>query len=404
MKLKELTEGMRFGPEQYDTVLNDPLLEVSYEIEFVWPIVDTGALPDWNKTKLEILKQLRSMGLKTTEGAGVKNRWQLVGDRSIDTDNKGFGFELIAPRMDIQTALNYLHMIFEWMKAKDCVTNSSTGLHVNVSRGGVKATRATDPLKVVLLMGESFLLKLFQREANEYTRPHREELVSELSDVLRTDSKDWIRGSSVQDLITKVRDKLSTGKYKTVNLHKFFDLQRNSYYEFRMMGNQNYHLRFDEIRASILRFGFLLQIAGDPNAYRREYLQELGKLLVQALSATNIAQHPELSTQTDPIVRWATAPHNFAPNATEYMTSVKNLILDPNPGNQARGRAQLARYLLVLPDEDPRALHAAALAIKILLAKAGYSAERFIQTCAAQDLFKPRAIKSIRSFFRKAQS
>jgi hypothetical protein len=75
----------------------------------------------------------------------------------------------------------------------------------------------------------------------------------------------------------------------------FLKLDRG-YLEFRIMGNENYETRYQEIRDTILRYAFVLKAALDPAAFEREYKKELARLFSQAANEASPA-YPNAMTK-----------------------------------------------------------------------------------------------------------
>lgn len=421
MKLRELYEGIRFGPQLFDQVLADSLLRVGFEIEFVWPIERVTSLPDWDKTKLKIIQQLNQLGIPISSTVGSTNvHWQLVGDRSINTNNEGFGYELIAPPMEMATALSTLKLIFDWMIEKGCMTNETTGLHINISRGGTKATREIDPLKVVLLLGERYLLDAFDRQGNKFTEPQIQSMIKSISWAIKTQQPAaWLDNSNAQELIDLAREELSVAKFSTVNIAKLSASARNAYFEFRIMGNKDYHKKFELVKKTILRYGFLLQIAADPKAYRREYLQELGRLIVQALSqsAPNeplrdpskitslTTRNPERLIKMDPIVRYASAPFGYRQDLVSKLSTIQQEMQSSDPKERTIALMGLGQYLYLLTsvEHDDKTALAAALALKTLLRKGGYSVQDAVDWYAKNNYYDTITRQRIKNYLSRAK-
>ena len=280
MNTRFLNEAIRFSAADYDEILSDTKLRVGYEIEFVPAVFDSKL----NNTAIQtqVLDDLSQLGISVTPShTSGRSQWALTVDNSIKTQIKNvLGLELISPPMTVATALDRLEKIFNWMREKGHTTNSTTGFHVSVSYGGKAKTQKADPLKLVLLLGERYLLQSFQREANKFTQGHLDSLKKTISDNIRTGGE-WNLDPGVVKLKQKVMDRFQQDKYHTVNLGK---QAKNGYFEFRIMGNANYHLKFKQVQDTILRYCFVLKASLDPSAWEKEYLHELGSLIIQAVS------------------------------------------------------------------------------------------------------------------------
>lgn len=248
----------------------------------------------------QIIAELNKLGLhgKVQTATSLKD-WQLTLDGSIypQQDKPGHGFELVSPPMDVAAALEDLKKVFAWMEAHGHYTNSTTGFHVGVSWGDKAEMQNIDKLKVVLLMGEQYVMQLFDRTTNDYTQSHIEKLQGNIS---KNNTK-WKSDRDVQSLIARVNKLLDTQKYRTVNLDKL----SNGYLEFRIMGGEDYHKRFEDVKKIIIRYAFVIKAALDPLAFQQEYEQELGKLISNSLAQAK-PKYPDLMTKY--AVRGASTP------------------------------------------------------------------------------------------------
>lgn len=250
----------------------------------------------------QIISELNQLGLHghvSTE-ASLTN-WQLTLDMSIypDHEKPGYGFELVSPPTAVGHALEDLKKVFAWMESHGHYTNKTTGFHVGVSWGKKSEMQKIDKLKVVLLMGEQYVMQLFDRTTNDYTQSHIEKLQGKIS---KTNTK-WKSDRDVQTLIAKANKLLDKQKYRTVNLDKL----SSGYLEFRIMGGEDYHKRLEDVKKIIIRYAFVIKAALDPSLFKQEYEQELGKLISTALAN---AQPKYADLMTKYAVRGSSTPKN----------------------------------------------------------------------------------------------
>jgi hypothetical protein len=195
--------------------------------------------------------------------------WRVVPDGSVTDDGTGedgVDAELVSPPMPAGEAFGELEQVFQFIEDHGLETNSTTGLHVNISVPGL--VEKLDPLKLVLLMGEGHALAEFDREASTYAQTHR-------TDLLQAVQKTGELPRDADSLLDWARRQLQTAKYRTVNLGKL----QHGYLEFRVAGGEGYHRRLAEVRAQTGRWLAALAAAMDPDADRREYLKKLAKLV-----------------------------------------------------------------------------------------------------------------------------
>ena len=289
-----LTEAIRFSPTDYPSILTDTKLRVGYEIEFI-PKFDSTKYSN-SDIQQQIASEIESIGIPVVLAQmASRKKWALTVDGSVKSQDKNIlGLELISPPMPVAIALEQLEKVFNWMRENQHVTNYTTGFHVGVSYGGKKMTQRADPLKLVLLLGEHYLLQAFQREANEFTQSHLDSLKDTISSGISSGA--WNQDPDIQHLKKRVMQYLKHNKYYTVNLTKQAE---KGYFEFRIMGNDKYHLKFQQVQDTILRYCFVLKASIDPESWEKEYLHELGNLILQAISSVTT---PVLS---DRVIRYA---------------------------------------------------------------------------------------------------
>jgi len=191
--------------------------------------------------------------------------WLVVPDRSITAGAVGVGAEIISPPQTLMKALQDLKSMFSWMVRQNVETNITTGLHINISMPGIENA---DLLKLVLFMGDRYVLKQFDRLSNTFTKPQTDAIVTSLTGIGKLPKE-------ADAMVKLARSALSTAKYSSVHIEKI----KSGYLEFRIAGNAEYHTKYDLIYDTILRFVLALEIAIDPAAERNEYLKKVTKIL-----------------------------------------------------------------------------------------------------------------------------
>jgi hypothetical protein len=199
-------------------------------------------------------------------------------DGSINTDDDDeAGIEFISPPMSVSEMFDDLGLIRTWAKRRGCYTNTSTGLHMNVSVPSWSGNlEKLDYVKLALLLGDEYVLKQFGRLGNTYTASAMEKLRRQVTDnpenvvALLKQMK-----THLADAATKIIHSGVTSKYTSINV-------KDGYIEFRSPGgNWLADLQHDpvKIKNTLLRFVVALDAAVDPVKYREEYLKKLYKLL-----------------------------------------------------------------------------------------------------------------------------
>jgi hypothetical protein len=225
----------------------------------------------------------RTLGVKVNYsskyhgGLKSKDAWRIEPDSSIESfDNDDGGLEFITPDggLSLDEMITKMEEVRAWALANGCYTNSSTGLHINVSVPNLNR-KTVDYVKLVLLLGDNYVLDMFNRQDNTYTK-------SALN-MIQNQTKIYPAG-----VILTVLDKMKSGlehvgatlihtgvtnKYVSVHL-------KDTYVEFRSPGgdwlNETY---WSQVKNTIFRFVVALDAATKPDKYREEYLKKLYKLI-----------------------------------------------------------------------------------------------------------------------------
>ena len=198
-------------------------------------------------------------------------------DSSLDepTDEGDLGLEFISPPLPLVDMLNDMDSIVAWASSNGCYTNSSCGLHMNISIEGVDNSKL-DYVKLALFVGEDYILEKFGREGNTYasrvlnklartTREHPVEAVAVLEAM----------ASQLSSVATKIIHSGITSHNDGLNVH-------DNYVEFRYAGNDWLNEDFKELANTLMRYVVAYSIACDPEAYKQEYAKKLYKLISPA--------------------------------------------------------------------------------------------------------------------------
>lgn len=191
--------------------------------------------------------------------------WKAEFDASISIEG---GIEMISPPMPLPEWVNICPKVFNWIKTKG-ETSETTGFHVHLGLAGVDDLEdVMDPVKLVLLTEEGYIWKFFEgREANEYC--------SSTKDMLKNDvGKD--RDMRMKDVFDhkKMKDKIKKEHFSSIN----FEGWNKGHVEFRHMGGEEYHLKWDQVRGSVARFAHAVSCACDPEYKKEEYYKKLAKM------------------------------------------------------------------------------------------------------------------------------
>ena len=196
-------------------------------------------------------------------------------DGSLEADDSDdVGLEFVSPPLPIDDILSDLNKVKQWAKQYGCYTNDSTGLHINISVPDYSRDKL-DFVKLALLMGDEYVLDLFDRSGNTYTKS----AMKLVRDQVRQ------KPDEAKKLLDKMKENL--GSLASKAIHSGITEKRTSintkdgHIEFRSPGGDWLDQNFDQIENTLLRFTVAMSAALNPEMYREEYLKKLYKLLTQ---------------------------------------------------------------------------------------------------------------------------
>jgi hypothetical protein len=262
--------------------------DIANEYGLDWPVWNMGnggnsGSRDWDEIGAE-LQQVVGMPVKVSSNyhstPRKEGQWIIEPDGSLSPDDRSeeAGLEIVSPPMPLLMAIAKLKEVTDWAndpQGGNAYTNSSTGLHMGVSlpiRGG-----DVDYVKLILFMGDKYVLDTFGREANSFTAS----ALGKLQQNIRGKRSDpagvveLLRHGLTELAFKELQKGVGTSKYTSAHL-------QNGYIEFRSPGG-DWLAKADEemgvLENTMMRFARAMQIAGDPSAERAEYAKKLYKLV-----------------------------------------------------------------------------------------------------------------------------
>jgi hypothetical protein len=235
----------------------------------------------------------RATGMDVKVGSGyhsttrTDDRYIIEPDGSLDPDDdEDAGLEIVSPPMPLPQALEQLQKVIEWgNNTADAYTNRSTGLHMGVSIPYVGGD--VDYVKLVLFMGDEYILDKFGRASNTYAASAMGKLRQNMAGARNrgelTEAKldplgalELVQKNLIELAARYVQNGVGTSKYTSAHI-------KDGYIEFRSPGGDYLSMEsrgeYDEIKNTMLRFARAMQIAGSPALERREYAKKLYKLI-----------------------------------------------------------------------------------------------------------------------------
>lgn len=196
-------------------------------------------------------------------------------DRSLNYPkyNDDFGLEIISPPLPLSEMTRDVYKILTWAKQNEIYTNETTGLHINVSIPSFSIDNL-DYVKMALLLGDSYILRQFDRIGSEYC-----------SSSLKTIQEGVINSPNlIITVFDKIKANLDGIASKIIHTgltdkHVSINTKHETHVEIRSPGGDWLNAGVDKILSTMNRIVVALDAACDPTKYRQEYLTKLYKLM-----------------------------------------------------------------------------------------------------------------------------
>jgi hypothetical protein len=221
-----------------------------------------------------------------SDDSGHRSEWNIEEDTSIIPEDGDAGFEIVSPALEYTDAMEQFSETVKYLVSNGAYTTPSCGLHINVSLQGVDHNSLDYP-KLVLMVGDQYLLKKFGRELNTYAISAVQQMDNILSVAAGGGSGakgfiefiEQVRRKLDKTLMHNLGDRLDFGKYTSIGL-------KSNRIEFRMAGGAAYLQRWEsDIVPMINRFIVAYAVAANPEAYKKDYAKKLYKLASSGLKS-----------------------------------------------------------------------------------------------------------------------
>ena len=293
--LEEFRDGFYVDDDSgfFDDIGLRWMSDVANEYDLDWPYMTGGGGNDGSRSWEEIGDDLHGvvdMPVKVSSNYHSTTRkegmWIVEPDSSLEPDDReDFGLEIVSPPLPLEQALEKLQEVTDWANGDgNAYTNSSTGLHMGVSvpfKGG-----DVDYLKLILFLGDEYVLQQFGREANTYCKSamskFRENIKGGRADPM---SVIKLMQHGLLELAHKeIQKGVGEGKYTSAHIQK-------GYIEFRsaggdwlaeanaMLGEAAGIGSTNKLQNTMLRYARAMSLAANPAEERREYAKKLYKLV-----------------------------------------------------------------------------------------------------------------------------
>ena len=222
------------------------------------------------------------------DGARRGNRWIVEPDGSLDPRGGDYGLEFISPPQSLQKLIEELPKVKAWADEHGCYTgrNYRTGLHVNVSVPGYDESKI-DYVKLVVLLGDDYILREFGRTAYGYAKSTIE-TIRERADTLSPEVMNRI----MQDMSTRLDTYASRSIMRSNNDRYVSVNMLSNRIEFRSPGGDYLSdTLWPRLIPTINRFVVVLDAVVHPDRWpeaQREYLKKLVKMFGETGVAPDI--------------------------------------------------------------------------------------------------------------------
>jgi hypothetical protein len=267
--------------------------DVANEYSLDWPYMtgsSNGGSRDWENIG-DSLNQAIDMPVKVSSGYHSATRkpglWIVEPDSSLQPDDReDYGLEIVSPPMPLKQALEKLQQVTDWANSSegDAYTNESTGLHMGVSIP-YKEGRV-DYLKLILFLGDEYVLQQYGREANTYTKAAMRDIKSRAKNETVATNVLTLLKNNLSELAERELVK-STGEGKYTSAHK-----HGKYIEFRSAGGDwlaEDNAEPGKLENTMMRYAYAMYLAGRPDLERKEYAKKLYKLVASSGDDNTIA-------------------------------------------------------------------------------------------------------------------
>ena len=274
--------------DQFEEFLSDidisTMLDFSNRMSLDWPYVN---YPESNRGSIDINdvasdfqsaigRRVKSGGYHSGASSQTDN-YRVETDSSLSDPNDPAdgGLEFISPPLPIDEMLSDFDKVVKWAARNDCYTNSTTGLHMNVSVPNFSNDKL-DYVKLAIFLGDEYVLDQFGRAGNSYCQSAMEnirKIARTQPDKVKT-MLQQMQGN-LSAMASKIVHTGTTNKYTSINT-------QDGYIEFRSPGGDwlgEYAADPGKIQNTLLRFTVALDVAMKPELYRKEYMKKLYKTL-----------------------------------------------------------------------------------------------------------------------------
>ena len=193
-------------------------------------------------------------------------------DGSLQGEQGETGLEFVSPVLTVDEMLSDIDKVVKWAGRAGAYTNSSTGLHINVS---VPDQQNLDYVKLAMFLGDNYILEQFGRAGNHYCKSALQKIkIQAGSNPDRVEEMMRQFQGGLNELASKILHTGSTEKFTSIN-------NRNDWVEFRGPGGDwmTGDAGITTVKNTLLRAVVALDVATKPAEFKQEYYKKLYKTL-----------------------------------------------------------------------------------------------------------------------------
>jgi len=198
--------------------------------------------------------------------------YSLGEDGSLLSFDNYTGVELISPPLPLKDMIRDLNTIYVWANDYGCKTNRDCGLHMNVSLNDIDMEQI-DYIKLVLFLGDTYILNEYQRITNHYCLSAYEKIQDFISNnpVKSVELLDKMK-SNLQSIASDIFVTSLQNKYTSIHIHY-------NRIECRSPGNNWLRYDINKLSNTLVRIVYAMSIAADPTKHKEEYAKKLYKMI-----------------------------------------------------------------------------------------------------------------------------
>lgn len=267
--MKKFLDNLEYNPDQAWAAMKDEVYDDDddYDDE-----------ESYNKASPALAKVLKTtMGMPVVvfdeyhQADKSLKKWYIEPDGSLEADEDADSTaEIVSPPLPALQAIADLKKFYAMAEQLKLYTNSSTGLHINISIPG-----ELDVLKLAVFLGDKYVLQQYGRTNSYYAKSVGKELEpSKLGTQTKLMNKMHDTNAVDTEMLKKIIGDFASQHTASISYN-------GTYVSFRHAGG-NYLADFNKIYNTVGRFIRAMIIASTPGAYEREYQTELAKYGIAA--------------------------------------------------------------------------------------------------------------------------